>query len=119
MLTIAMLCAIYVWDAPAGEVDHYEAFLDGQPWATLLPITDPTVEVCVLDGDPHILTVVAFDIYGNQSEVSGSTLPRVIQADLPRASFDDSCRADFFRDGRVGLDDYGMFVQLFNSTCDW
>ncbi len=118
MMTVAMLCALYVWEASTDPVDHYEAFLDGVPYATMLPIIDPNVEICVTDGEPHVVTVVAFDAEGNASEVSDPSLPRVIQADIPRVPFTDTCRADFDGSGVVGMGDFGEFLAVFNTWCE-
>ena len=118
MLELLLLCATYVWLATEGPVDHYEIFLDDQPFATLMPITEPLVEVCVDDALPHTITVRAFDFAGNSSEVADPSLPRVIQADLPRAPLPVEVRADLDLDGTVGGGDFGIFAQVFGCVND-
>ena len=115
MLTVLLLCVIYGWEPMEGPVDRYEIWLDGEPYATLMPVVEPTVEVCVSDSLPHVVSVRAFDFAGNSSEVLDPTLPRVIQSDFPRAPLPINVRADLFGDGIVGFDDFGGLIQAFGA----
>jgi len=119
MLGVAYLCAGYLLATLPAPFSHYEIYVDYEVYATLFPITGSVAEVCVDDDEPHVVTFWAVDEDDSRQEVTGATLPRVIQADAPRAPLDNACRADFDNDGRVGIDDFGTFVAVFNTGCEW
>ena len=115
MLEIILLCATYVWTPSEGPVDHYEVWLDGAPYATLMPVVEPTVEICVTDDLPHTVTVRAFDAAGNFGEMSEPSLERVIETFLPSAPLPVPVRADLNSNGVVGFSDFGLLLQMFGA----
>jgi hypothetical protein len=113
LIQAILLCSVYVWAVPDFPVDHYEATLDEEIYATLMPVLTPTVEICVADHLPHVVRIWAVDAAGLSTEITNPDHPRVIQSDYARQPLPWWVRADLDGDGIVGFPDFGLFSRAY------
>ena len=118
MLEVILICVTYAWTASTGPVDHYVVYVDGEMYATALPVTEPTAEVCTYGEDPHTVTVQAFSATGDASIKSGPSEPYAFPLPEPRVPLPPYVRADLDGDGVVGFTDFGLFGQFFGICHD-
>ncbi len=115
MLEVVLICATYFFTPTQGPSDRYELWLDGAYYASLFSVSSPNVEVCVNDDLPHAITIKAFDVAGNMTDVDDPSLPRIIHADRIRNPLPINVKADLDGDGIAGFTDFGLFIQGFGS----
>jgi len=113
MLKVVLTCTTFAWSLgtiPADfPISHWEAYLDGQPYATVSPIIERQIEICVADDQPHQVSVVAVASDDTMSAMSDPSLSTVFPQPEHTIPLPEAVRSDLNDDGKVTLADFGIF----------
>jgi len=119
MLKVVATCLVFQWalgDIPESwPLDHWDAYLDGEIYATEFPIVERQVEICVPDDQPHTLQVVARFTDGRSSDRSDASLAYTFPQPQHTIPLPLLVRADLNGDGIQDIADFGLFARSFGK----